>query len=106
MTDNADAAQEFYGAVVGWTFADSALFVEVRQRIQLCVLALAKPWLDTFAEAAANASRSALVRASNIMDNKSEVEDLEQRSQMIIDAGASTHASKASYFSDGGCRTS
>lgn len=62
---------------------DGAGIVEVHQRIQLCLLALAHSWPDIFADAASEASRNALARARDIIVHKPDIEDLKTRSQKV-----------------------
>jgi uncharacterized membrane protein len=62
---------------------DGAGLVEVQQRIQLCLLALAQSWPDLFAAAAAQASRDALARALDTIVHEADVEDLKARSQKV-----------------------
>ncbi|CAO1654975.1 DUF2254 domain-containing protein [Parasphingorhabdus sp. NYA22] len=65
---------------------DGAAMVEVQQRIQLCLLALAKSWPDLFAVAATEASRDALARALDTIVHKPDIKDLKARSQKVVDS--------------------
>ncbi len=65
---------------------DGAGLVEVHQRIQLCLLALAKSWPDLFSEAASEASLNALARALDGIDHKPDIKDLEARSQRVVES--------------------
>ncbi len=67
---------------------DGAAMVEVQQRIQLCLLALATSWPDLFATAAAEASRNALSRALDTIVHDADVKDLKARSQKVVDSSA------------------
>ncbi|ATW03649.1 hypothetical protein CHN51_08950 [Sphingorhabdus sp. YGSMI21] len=64
---------------------DGAGIVEVQQRVQLCLLALAQSWPDLFASAAADASRNALARALDTIVHKADTKDLKARSQKVAD---------------------
>jgi uncharacterized membrane protein len=66
---------------------DGAGMVEVQQRIQLCLLALAQSWPDLFLPAASEASRNALARALDTIVHKPDIKDLKARSQRVIDSG-------------------
>jgi len=66
---------------------DGAGMVEVQQRIQLCLLALAQSWPDIFSAAASEASRNALARALDTIVHKPDIKDLKARSQRVIDSG-------------------
>lgn len=65
---------------------DGAAMVEVQQRIQLCLLALAKSWPDLFAVAATEASRDALARALDTIVHKPDIKDLKARSKKVVDS--------------------
>ena len=65
---------------------DGAAMVEVQQRIQLCLLALAKSWPDLFSVAATEASRDALARALDTIVHKPDIKDLKARSQKVVDS--------------------
>ncbi|ASK89591.1 DUF2254 domain-containing protein [Sphingorhabdus sp. SMR4y] len=62
---------------------DGSGMVEVQQRIQLCLLALAQSWPDQFSAAAAEASRDALARALDTIVHKPDIEDLKARSKKV-----------------------
>ena len=64
---------------------DGAAVVEVQQRIQLCLLALAQSWPDIFSEDASEASRNALARALEHIVHEQDIEDLKARSQKVVD---------------------
>ena len=65
---------------------DGAGMVEVHQRIQLCLLALAQSWPDIFAVPAAEASRNALARAIEVIVHQPDIKDLKARSQKVVDS--------------------
>lgn len=79
--DMADLFTDFFTKIA----RDGAGLVEVHQRIQLCLLALAQSWPDIFADAASEASRNALARARDAIFHKPDIKDLEARSQKVID---------------------
>jgi len=64
---------------------DGAGMVEVQQRIQLCLLALARSWPEIFSKAASEASRDALARALDAIVHKPDVKDLQARSQDVVE---------------------
>ncbi|WP_156472280.1 DUF2254 domain-containing protein [Sphingorhabdus sp. M41] len=64
---------------------DGAAMVEVHQRVQLCLLALAQSWPEKFSEAASDASRQALARALDTIVHKPDIKDLKARSQKVTD---------------------
>ena len=66
---------------------DGSAMVEVQQRIQLCLLGLAKSWPSLFAVAAAEASRDALARAIGAIDYKPDIKDLQSRSEKVVAVG-------------------
>ena len=66
---------------------DGAAVVEVQQRIQLCLLALAQSWPDIFSADASEASRNALARALEHIVHEQDIEDLKARSQKVVDIG-------------------
>jgi len=63
---------------------DGAGLVEVHQRIQQCLLALAQSWPDIFSAPASAASRDALARALDIIVHQPDIKDLKARSQKVI----------------------
>ncbi|WP_417622865.1 DUF2254 domain-containing protein [Parasphingorhabdus sp.] len=65
---------------------DGAGMVEVQQRVQLCLLALAQSWPEIFFTAASEASRNALARALDVIVHKPDREDLKVRSQRVVDS--------------------
>lgn len=65
---------------------DGAGIVEVQQRIQLCLLALAQSWPDIFYEPAAEASRNALARALDVIIHKPDIKDLKMRSRKVVES--------------------
>jgi uncharacterized membrane protein len=77
----ADLFTDFFAKIA----RDGAALVEVHQRIQLCLLALAQSWPDQFSAAAAEASRNALARALDTIVHKPDIQDLKARSQKVID---------------------
>ena len=64
---------------------DGAAMVEVQQRIQLCLLALAKSWPELFSATASEASRNALARAEEVIIHEPDIADLKARSQKVVD---------------------
>lgn len=66
---------------------DGAGIVEVQQRIQLCLLALAQSWPDIFSADASEASRDALARALEHIVHEQDIKDLKARSQKVVDIG-------------------
>jgi uncharacterized membrane protein len=66
---------------------DGAGMVEVQQRIQLCLLALAQSWPDLFLAAASETSRNALARALDTIVHQPDIKDLKARSQRVIESG-------------------
>jgi len=66
---------------------DGSGMVEVQQRVQLCLLALAQSWPALFSVAAADASRDALERASGVIAYKPDIDDLQARSARVVAVG-------------------
>lgn len=66
---------------------DGSAMVEVQQRIQLCLLALAESWPQLFSVDAAEASRDALERALEVIAHKPDIEDLQARSEKVVAVG-------------------
>jgi uncharacterized membrane protein len=66
---------------------DGSGMVEVQQRIQLCLLALAESWPQLFSVTASDASRDALERALEVIAHKSDIKDLRARSAKVVAAG-------------------
>ena len=64
---------------------DGAGMVEVQQRIQLCLLALAKSWPELFSATASEASRNALARAEEVIIHEPDIADLKARSQKVVE---------------------
>lgn len=65
---------------------DGAQFIEVHQRIHLCLLALAQSWPETFSAVAADASRDSLTRALQVLQHEPDIEALKLRSEQVIEA--------------------
>jgi len=63
---------------------DGAGMVEVQQRIQLCLQALAQSWPQLFSVAAAEASSDALERALEVIGHKPDIKDLRARSAKVV----------------------
>jgi len=63
---------------------DGAGMVEVQQRIQLCLQALAQSWPQLFSVAAAEASSDALERALEVIGHKQDIKDLRARSAKVV----------------------
>lgn len=82
--DTGDLFTDFFAKIA----RDGAGMVEVQQRIQLCLLALARSWPDIFSAAASEASRDALARALTAIVHKPDIKDLKERSQMVVDSCA------------------
>tara|TARA_R110000796_G_scaffold8843_45_gene29705 strand:+ start:21315 stop:22592 length:1278 start_codon:yes stop_codon:yes gene_type:complete len=80
--DMADLFTDFFIKIA----RDGAGIVEVQQRIQLCLLALARSWPDIFSAAASDASRNALARALEAIVYKPDIKDLKERSQRVVDS--------------------
>lgn len=64
---------------------DGAAFIEVHQRIQLCLLALAKSFPEVFSDTAADASRHSLTRALDVLSHEPDIQDLQERSKKVIE---------------------
>ena len=81
--DTADLFTDFFAKIA----RDGAGMVEVQQRIQLCLLALAQSWPNIFSAAAPEASRNALAMALDNIVHKPDIKDLKARSQKVVDSG-------------------
>ena len=66
---------------------DGSGMVEVQQRIQLCLKALAQSWPELFSVAASEASSDALERALEVIVHKPDIKDLRARSAKVVATG-------------------